>query len=1103
MTISHEKDLPISIEQCDLLHRIANYIGHSLELQETFTTIVGEVRLFLATDRVMIYQFHSDNSGQVVAESIDDGRLPSLLGLNFPADDIPSHAREMFIKSRVRSIVNVETGEIGKSSLYQRRNGKIVSEDIHYRSLDPCHGEYLTAMGVKSSLVTPIFHKEQLWGLLVAHHSRSYSISQQELKVVQMIVDQLSVAIAQNILLTQARKQAKREAIISSISTLLHSLKDIPLQGALEKAVAAFEGCGGRLCIQNQTFNCGGSSFQNLIECLETSSELIQVYTYGLQPVMPDLAKYSLMEQYSVWGEYYKSGNYHVWGISDIHQIPELRNLQAGFQITGIRSILMIPLEYHQQLLGYLSIFREEIDTETLWAGKFDSDRRQIYPRKSFEVWRESKTAQAREWTQEDIKLAEDLGNQFARAIHQYGLYQQVKSFNANLESRVKQRTEELQQAAKQRQILFEVVTKIRESLDLNVIFKTTTQEVCQWLQTDRVAVYRFNDDWSGEFIAEFVGEGWVKLVGSDLKKVWKDTYLEKTQGGRYRFNQSIAIDDIYQAGYDDCHIELLEQFQAKAYAIAPIFRGEKLWGLLAAYQNSAPRQWQESEIKFLCQTATQFGVALQQAELFKQTKQQASSLKQATEQQKLLFQLVVEMRKSLDLDTIFQITTKELRRILNADRVGVYQFIPGSEFNEGEFIAEDILPEFPSALAARIRDRCFGDDYAEKYRHGRVTTVDDIYNAGLSECHIAILEPFGVKAKIVTPVMNGDRLWGLLCVHQCAQPRKWKASEVQFATQVAIQLSAALEQADLLAQSKLQNEQIGQTLNNLKQAQTQLVQSEKMSSLGQLVAGIAHEINNPVNFIYGNINHIHQYAEDLLGILELYQEKSLADEPEIIERAEEIDLEFLVADLPKMLSSMKVGATRIREIVLSLRNFSRLDEANLKVVDIHEGINSTLLILQYRLKAKPDSPGIKVIKEYGNLPKVECYAGQINQVLMNLLSNAIDASEDKFCNSYSQVGRENNQSTIPQIRICTQITEDRNRILISISDNGLGINKKVRKQMFDPFFTTKPIGKGTGLGLSISYQIVVDKHGGTLKCNSQPGKGTEFLMEIPLRQSR
>ncbi|MEM9276348.1 MAG: GAF domain-containing protein [Cyanobacteria bacterium P01_F01_bin.143] len=1102
MTISHEKDLPISIEQCDLLHRIANCIGHSLKLKETFTAIVAEVRLFLATDRVMIYQFHSDNSGQVVAESINDDRLPSLLGLNFPSDDIPTYIREMLKKTRVRSIVNVETGEIGKSPLYQKENGEIISQDISYRPLDPCHGEYLTAMGVKSSLVIPIFYKEQLWGLLVAHHSRSYSVSQQQLKVMQMVVDQLSVAIAQNILLTQARKQAKREAIISSIGTLLHSLKDIPLQGALEKAVAAFEGCGGRLCILNQTLNCGEATFQNFDRRLKTGSNSIEVYSYGLQPVIPDLAKYSLMEQYSVWGEYYKSGNYHVWGISDIHQIPELRNLQTAFQASGIRSILMIPLEYHQQLLGYLSIFREEIDTETLWAGKFDADKRQVYPRRSFQVWRESKTAQAREWTKEEIKLAEDLGKQFATAIHQYGLYQQVKSFNANLESRVKQRTEELQQAAKQQQILFEVVSKIRESLNLDVIFKTTTQQVCQWLETDRVAVYRFNDDWSGEFIAEFVSEGWVKLVGSDFK-VWKDSYLQETQGGACRFNQTIAVDDIYQAGYNDCHLELLEQFQEKAYAIAPIFRGEKLWGLLAAYQNSAPRQWQESEIKFLSQTAIQFGVALQQAELFKQTKQQAISLQQSTEQQQLLFQLVAEMRKSLDLDTIFQITTKELRRILNADRVGVYQFIPGSEFNEGEFIAEDVLPGFPSALAARIRDHCFGEDYAGKYCHGRITTVDDIYNAGLSECHIAILEPFAVKAKIVTPVMNGDRLWGLLCIHQCAQPRNWKASEIQFTTQVAIQLSAALEQADLLAQSRLQTEQIRQTLNNLKQAQTQLVQSEKMSSLGQLVAGIAHEINNPVNFIYGNINHIHQYAEDLLGILELYQQKSLEEDPEIIERAEEIDLEFLVADLPKMLSSMKVGASRIREIVLSLRNFSRLDEADLKMVDIHEGIDSTLLILQYRLKAKPDSLGIKVIKEYGDLPKVECYAGQINQVLMNLLSNAIDASEEKFHHSVFQVENDNNQSKIPQIKISTQTTKNKNGIIIRISDNGLGINEKVIKRMFDPFFTTKPIGKGTGLGLSISYQIVVDKHGGTLKCNSQPGKGTEFLMEIPLRQSR
>ncbi len=477
--------------------------------------------------------------------------------------------------------------------------------------------------------------------------------------------------------------------------------------------------------------------------------------------------------------------------------------------------------------------------------------------------------------------------------------------------------------------------------------------------------------------------------------------------------------------------------------------------------------------------------------------------MQQATEQQQLLFNLVAKMRKSLDLDTIFQITTKELRRILNADRVGVYRFILGSEFNDGEFIAEDVLPGFPSALASRIHDRCFGENYAHKYRQGRVNVVDDIHNAGLSDCHISILDPFQVKANIIAPVMKGEELWGLLCIHQCDQPRNWKISEIQFVTQVGIQLSVGLEQADLLAQSRLQTEQIKTTLNNLKKAQTQLIQSEKMSSLGQLVAGIAHEINNPVNFIYGNINHIHQYAEDLLGILELYQQSCNVDNSEISVREEEIDLEFLVQDLPKMLGSMKVGASRIREIVLSLRNFSRLDEADLKVADIHEGIDSTLLILQYRLKAKPDSSGIEVITEYAKLPEVECYAGQLNQVLMNVLSNAIDALEDGVCNAFWEVEIYNNQFPTPKIRIRTQISEDNNRVVICIADNGLGITEEVMKKMFDPFFTTKPVGKGTGLGLSISYQIIVDKHNGLFNCKSLPGKGTEFSIEIPINQRK
>ena len=284
-------------------------------------------------------------------------------------------------------------------------------------------------------------------------------------------------------------------------------------------------------------------------------------------------------------------------------------------------------------------------------------------------------------------------------------------------------------------------------------------------------------------------------------------------------------------------------------------------------------------------------------------------------------------------------------------------------------------------------------------------------------------------------------------------------------------------------------------TLTELKRTQTQLIQSEKMSSLGQLVAGVAHEINNPVNFIYGNIEHANEYIQDLLNLIELYQNHYTEPVEEIVEQIEDIDLEFLLEDLPKLLSSMKLGADRIQKIVASLRTFSRMDEAEQKAVNIHEGIDSTLLILQHRLKAKPDRPAIEIIKNYGNLPLVECYAGQLNQVFMNILSNAIDALEERD----ELRSREEKHKMPSYIRIKTEILEP-DQVIIRIADNGAGITENVRQRLFDPFFTTKAVGKGTGMGLSISYQIVTQRHGGSLQCISSPGEGAEFIIQIPLK---
>ncbi|MBE7382549.1 MAG: PAS domain-containing protein [Leptolyngbya sp. SIO1E4] len=476
--------------------------------------------------------------------------------------------------------------------------------------------------------------------------------------------------------------------------------------------------------------------------------------------------------------------------------------------------------------------------------------------------------------------------------------------------------------------------------------------------------------------------------------------------------------------------------------------------------------------------------------------KESETRFRELAQREVLINRISTQIRESLELTPILQTTVQAVRHQLATDRVVVYRF---EDDWMGEVVVEAVVSPWQSTLGELGADNCFPSGYANYYESGRVRAIDDIYQAGLDECHLHYLESLQVRASLIVPILLQKRLWGLLIAHECRGVRHWTGSEIELLISLAGQAGIAIGQADLYQRAtenairaRQQAEDLEATLAELQRTQAQLVQTEKMSSLGQLVAGVAHEINNPVSFISGNISHAWRYTQDLLALIQQYQAFYPTPPPELLALIQKIDLEFLAEDFPKLLESMRIGADRIKSIVTSLRHFSRMDEAEIKAVDIHDGLESTLMILQNRLKANGDRPEVRLHRMYAELPPVECYAGQLNQVFMNLISNAIDALEDQM-----QVGK---QQPPPEICIATEQVPP-NQVRITIADNGPGISTQKRRRIFEPFYTTKPIGKGTGIGLSISYQIVTERHQGTLNCESQPGEGTTFHIMIPLRQ--
>jgi two-component system, NtrC family, sensor kinase len=468
-------------------------------------------------------------------------------------------------------------------------------------------------------------------------------------------------------------------------------------------------------------------------------------------------------------------------------------------------------------------------------------------------------------------------------------------------------------------------------------------------------------------------------------------------------------------------------------------------------------------------------------------------ALQEYADRQTLLNKLVNQIRNSLDLDQIITTTIESIRDYLKIDCCCFAWYTNQSELENWVIIQESKIPEAPSVIGCHPTAQV-GLVPGEIGLDRGYLQIDDVGDYEES-IHRQFLQTIQVQSELLLPIQTqANRIGVIVCKHY-SQVRPWAEGEIELLKTVREQLAIAIDQAELYAESRAKSQELQHTLEELQRTQSQLVQNEKMSSLGQLVAGIAHEINNPVNFIHGNVTHVKLYTQDLLDLIHLYEQFYPQPTEAIANKINTIDLEFLRTDLPKLWDSMIMGTSRIREIVKSLRLFARLDESEFKPVEIHDGIESTLMILQNRIKSKSTGNPIQIIKNYGDLPYVECFAGNLNQVFMNILVNAIDAVEE--------VHHRNPSSEIPYEPTITISTERLNdRISIRFMDNGIGIPQDIQSKIFDPFFTTKEVGKGTGMGMSISYQIITEKHGGKLSLISTPEPFSEFRIEIPIHQS-
>jgi methyl-accepting chemotaxis protein PixJ len=721
------------------------------EAQKLMQRMLNQIRQLMQADRVLIYSFNADGSGEIITESRDAKWTKAA----------NSFDNDCFLTA-------------------ENCQPKYVVNDIYAKGFAPCLIEELEALEAKAYITIPVKSGDRLLGMLTVFQNSGRNWQEQEVQLMLDYAAKFSLPLQKTSLIRTARFQAKQ----------------------LEK-----NSDRDFLTTINQEAQ---QSMQNWLDKIRSSMKLDRAVIYGFNP---DWSGEVLAESYgSNWNPtgaaldkdfHFKGGTFEPYYIAnDVQSKGLARAVLEKFEQMQARAYIVVPVHVNNQLLGVLGVYQNSA------------------PRN----WQESEVMQVREYAHRFIKLL------------------QQTSFWRNSQFQSKQ----MEQSFKREKSLSQILEKVRLSKDEQAVFQITTNEGRKILDVDRVAIYRFNDDWSGNFIAESTAPGWSNLL--EIVPFIEDTFLQNTKGGRYKNGESFAVEDIYLAGHKECHIELLEQMEARAYVLAPIFIADsnmfgnkKLWGLIGIYQNTGARRWQNYEIDVVRQLGLQVGIALQQISYINRLQKQA-------ELEKASNNIIERIRKASNVDDIFRVATNEVRNALKADRAVVYQF--NADWS-GRVVAESVAGGWISLLVEQESDemlsgnrtksdRCIlrkwsvddltdTDTYLQSNRGGKYvrgkkfTIVDDIYTKKFPECYIASLEKYQARAYIITPIFQDDKLWGLLGVYQNSGTRNWEQSEGEQMVQIANQLAIAIQQINYFEQLRIQSENLTKTLERERAAKEEL----------------------------------------------------------------------------------------------------------------------------------------------------------------------------------------------------------------------------------------------------------------------------------------